>query len=99
LVDDHLAGAAGQDRREDCSTPAILIVARNHHIQAHPTLARPICLESSHLPNPQAIMNDRVNRMEPEQYPPSPALSRNESPPYSRLIGTDYQKSILKVES
>ncbi|GEM_PF-1607255 len=44
-------------------------------------------------------MNDRVNRMEPEQYPPSPALRRNENPPYPRLIGTDYKNSIFKVES
>ena len=58
-------------------------MAGSHHTQAHPTLARPTCLESSHLLNPQAIMNDRVNRMEPEQYPPSPALFRNENP----LIG------------
>ncbi len=44
-------------------------------------------------------MNERINRMEPEQYPPSPALLRNENPPYPRLTGTDYGKSILKVES
>ena len=56
-------------------------------------------LESSDLPNPQAIMNDRINRMESEQYPPSPAFLRNENPPYPRLTGTDYRKSILKVES
>ncbi len=56
-------------------------------------------LESSHLPNQYAMVNDRINRMEPEQYPPSPALCRNENPPYPRLIGTDYQKFILKVES
>ena len=35
-------------------------------------------------------MNERINRMEPEQYPPSPALLRNENPPYPRLTGTDY---------
>jgi len=62
-------------------------------------LACPTCLESSHLPNPHAMINDRINRMEPEQYPPSPALLRNETPPYPRLIGTDYGKSIFKVES
>ncbi len=37
--------------------------------------------------------------MEPEQYPPSPALVRNENLPYPRLTGTDYEKSILKVKS
>ncbi len=50
-------------------------------------------LESSRLPNPQAIMNDRVNRMEPEQYPPYPALPRNETPPYPRLIGTNCREA------
>jgi len=44
-------------------------------------------------------MNDRINRMEPEQYPLSPALPRNETRPYPRPIGTDYGKSILNVES
>ncbi len=68
-------------------------MARSRHTQAHPTLARPPRLESSHLPNPQAIVNDRLNGMEPEQYPPSPALIRNENPPYPRLTGTDYQKA------
>ncbi len=37
--------------------------------------------------------------MGPEQYPPSPALFRTELTPYPRLTGTNYQKSILKVES
>jgi len=79
--------------------PATLTVVRRCHAQAHPTPILPPCLESNHLPNPDAIMNDRVNRMEPEQYPPSPALRRNENPPYPRLIGTDYKNSIFKVES
>ena len=57
------------------------------------TPARATRLRSSRLPNPRAIMNDRVNRMEPEQYPPYPALSRNETPPYPRLIGTNCQKA------
>ena len=61
--------------------------------------SQPSRLESSHLPNPYAIMNDRINSVEPEQYPPSPALLRNENPPYPRLTGMDYQKSTLKVES
>ncbi len=78
------------------SAAAVFILARNRLTQAHPS---PTYLESSHLPNPQAIMNDWINRMEPEQYPPSPALLRNENPPYPRLIGTDYRKFILKVES
>jgi len=47
-------------------------------------------LASSHLPNPRAMINDRINRMGPEQYPPSPALLCNETPPYPRLTGTDY---------
>ncbi len=64
-------------------------MARSRLIQTHLSLTGPTRLESSHLPNPQAIMNDRINRIEPEQYPPSPALSRNENPPYPRLIGTD----------
>ncbi len=66
------------------------MVARSRLTQAHPSLTRPTRLESSHLPNPHAIMNARINGMEPEQYPPSPALLRNEMPPYPRLIGTDY---------
>ena len=74
-------------------------MARGRLIQAHPSLSRPSRLENRPLPNQQAIMNDWINRMEPEQYPPSPALLRNENPPYPRLIGTDYRKSILKVES
>ena len=71
-------------------------MARSRLTQAARSLTR---LENSHLPNPHAIMNDGINRMEPEQYPPSPALLRNENPPYPRLTGTDYRKSILKVES
>ncbi len=55
--------------------------------------------ESRRLPNSQAIMNSRVNCMEPEQYPPISALVRNENPPYPRLTGTDYKKSIFKAES
>ncbi len=51
------------------------------------------------LPNPCAIMNGKVNAMGPEQYPPSPALPRNETPPYPRLFATDYEKAILEVES
>ena len=74
-------------------------MARSRHTQTHPTLTCPTRLESSHLLNPNAIVNDRINRMEPEQYPPSPALVRNELPPYPRLTGTDYKNSILKVES
>ena len=68
---------------------AVFTMARSRLIQAHPSLTRPTRLESSHLPNLYAIMNDRINRMGPEQYPPSPALVRNENPPYPRLIGTD----------
>ena len=79
--------------------PAVLVISRSRHTQARPTLARPTRLESGHLPNPPAIVNDRINRMEPEQYPPSPALARNEPPPHPRLTGTDYKKSILKLES
>ena len=75
------------------------MMARSRHTQAHPTLTCPTRLESSHLPNPHAIVDDRINRTEPEQYPPSPALVRNENPPYPRLTGTDYKKSILKVKS
>jgi len=74
-------------------------MVRSFHTQADPTLTCPGRLESSHLPNPRAMINDRINRMGPEQYPPIPALVRNENPPYPRLTGTDYQKSILKVES
>jgi len=74
-------------------------MAWSRHIQGHSTLTCPTRLKSSHLPNPHAIMNARVNRMGPEQYPPSPALSRNETPPYPRLTGTDYRKFIFKVES
>ncbi len=37
--------------------------------------------------------------MGPEQYPPISALIRNENTLYPRLIGMDYQKFILKVES
>ena len=66
------------------------MMAGSRHTQAHPTLTCPTRLESSHLPNPHAIMNARVNRREPEQYPPSPALLRNELPLYPRLTGTDY---------
>ncbi len=44
-------------------------------------------------------MNGRVNCMEPEQYPPISALIRNENLPYPRLIGTDYENSMFKVES
>lgn len=65
----------------------------------HPKPTRPTRLENSHLPISNAMMNDRVNHMEPEQYPPTPTLSRNETPPYRRLTGMDYKKSILKVES
>ena len=65
------------------------MIARPRHTQAHPTQAEPPRLETSHLPNPRAIMNDRVNRTAPERYPPSPALVRNEHPPYPRLTGTD----------
>jgi len=78
---------------------AVFMMARGRLTQTHPSLTCPTRLESSHLPNLRAIMNDRINRMGPEQYPPSPAWSRNENPPYPRLIGTDYRKSILKVES
>jgi len=74
-------------------------MAGSRLIQAHPRLTRPTRLESNRLPNPYAIMNNRINGMGPEQYPPSPALVRNEIPPYPRLFGTDYQKSIFKVES
>lgn len=63
---------------------------RSRHTQAHPTLTCPTRLDSSHLPNPHAIVNDRINRMELEQYPPSPALFRNELLPYPRLTGIDY---------
>ncbi len=65
-------------------------MARGRLIQAHLSLTCPNRLENTHLPNQQAIMNDRINRMGPEQYPPSPALLRNEIPPYPRLTGTDY---------
>jgi len=75
---------------QDGGRAAVFIMAPSGHTQAHPTLTRPTRLESSHLPNPHAIMNDRINRMEPEQYPPSPALFRNEDPLYPRLTGTDY---------
>ena len=37
--------------------------------------------------------------MGPEQYPPIPAWFRNENPPYPRLSGTDYQKSIFMEEA
>jgi len=67
--------------------------------QVHPTPTCPTHLSGSHLPNPRAMVNNRINRMGPEQYPPSPALLRNETPPYPRLTGTDYWKFILKVES
>ena len=67
--------------------------ARNRHARVPPTLTRATRLGSSRLPNPQAIMNDRVNRMESEQYPPYPALPRNETPPYPRLIGTNFRKA------
>ncbi len=75
------------------------MMAWNCHTQAYPTLTCPTRSESSHLPNPHAMINDGINRMGPEQYLPSPALLRNENPPYPRLTGMDYRKFILKVES
>jgi hypothetical protein len=48
---------------------AIFIMARAHHSQAHLTPARSTGLETGQLPNLHAIMNGRINYMEPEQYP------------------------------
>ena len=62
-------------------------------------VVRPTGLAGGRLPNAYAIMNDRINGMGPEQYPPILALVRNETPAYPRPTGTDYWKSTLKVES
>jgi len=47
-------------------------MARSRRTQAHPTRTCPTGLESSHLPNPHAMINDRINHIGPEQYPRVP---------------------------
>ena len=70
---------------------------RSHSLGSHrhalPAPIRRACRESNHLPNSHATMNGRVNGIHPEQYPPVPALSRNETPPYPRLSGTNNRRS------
>ena len=68
-------------------------------VPALATPQRPGRREGSQLPNSSAIVNDRVNRMDPERYPPVPAWNRNENPPYPRLFETNYKNFTFKVES
>jgi len=73
--------------------------AGSRHTHAGPMPTNRTCRESRPLPNLRATINDGVKHMDPEQYPPIPALSRNENPRCPRLSGTDYQKSMLQVEA
>ena len=43
--------------------------------------------------------NQKVNRAYPEQYPPTPAPDRNETPRFPREFESDYENIILKVKS
>ena len=79
-------------------TPCAADVSLRSHL-ALPAPKSRVCIARNHLPNLQATMNGMVNSIQPEQYPPNPALPRNEHPAYPRLSGTDDRKSILKVKS
>ena len=90
---------SGNDGKASLSGMVRVAEISPRNVESHPRHApsTPIsfaCRESSHLPNSNATMNGRVNGIHPEQYPPSPALSRNETLPYPRLSGTDNRKPI-----
>ena len=72
---------------------------RTGDARAQPTPISRICPINQAYAQSTGSRKRQVNRAYPKQYPPIPALIRNENPPYRRLSGMDPQSPELKVIS